>query len=739
MDEKLIFPSQCIQGTPPACSCSCPFNLDIKSMIERIKSGNFNAAYRLFANRVVFPETVGLLCPAPCKTACCADIQIGLLEKACLDLAARKGPIKYALPEKDQTVAVIGSGISGLACARQLSAKKYRVTIFSQEREPGGSLLCHPHADLIRSDIAEQFRYCDYHFVGETEIASLDGLNFDAVYIATGSGGNDFGLLSSWDPQSMATGQTGVFLGGSITGADKMEALSQGITAAANMEYYLQTGMMSGQPSAAIVKESLIPPRENADRTSIIPGNGAGYTEREAKDEASRCLMCDCTLCRDGCEYLKYYHVFPRVAEEKASKVVQRSLWKHEGAREVFACGACGSCGGFCPRHLSLEDIMLQAKADLFDVNGFPPPLHEYFINDMNNAMGECYVAKAAPGHQTASCLLFPGCQISQTAPDITETAYAYLLGLYPDTGLILGCCGVPALWAGDRKLFHETLAKLGSSLLQLGSPTLITLCSTCRKTIDRYLPDVKTRSIYQVLAEKGLPAAAYPINGRFDIFDPCASREYPEDQLAVRKIARELGAGLGVLEYEGEQARCCGMGGHIFPANKQLAVNTVKRAAAMSDHPYLAYCANCRNLFTSVGKQCRHILEFALGAEPVAGMPHISQLRENRRRLRRKLLQRYWGEVVEEPMETNELKLRISPELYHKMNWHLIAEEEVRLVIQNGETTGKKLYHQDTGLFTSSLKIGMVTCWVDYFPEDDGSYTVANVYSHRISFTEER
>ena len=44
------------------------------------------------------------------------------------------------MPLKDKKIAVIGSGLSGLACTLFLCNKKYQVTVFEKEGRIGGRL-----------------------------------------------------------------------------------------------------------------------------------------------------------------------------------------------------------------------------------------------------------------------------------------------------------------------------------------------------------------------------------------------------------------------------------------------------------------------------------------------------------------------------------------------------------------------------------------------------------------------
>jgi NADPH-dependent glutamate synthase beta subunit-like oxidoreductase len=132
----------CIHGSLPDCSCLCPFQFDVRGFAEKLMRGRFDAAYRLYRDAVQFPEIVSRLCQAPCQGACIrrdtdAPIRQRLLERAAVQYAGQKTPIKLNVPGKEKRVAVIGAGPSGLACALRMAMRKYRVTVYEQGARPG--------------------------------------------------------------------------------------------------------------------------------------------------------------------------------------------------------------------------------------------------------------------------------------------------------------------------------------------------------------------------------------------------------------------------------------------------------------------------------------------------------------------------------------------------------------------------------------------------------------------------
>jgi L-lactate utilization protein LutB len=198
-------------------------------------------------------------------------------------------------------------------------------------------------------------------------------LDFDCIYIATGSGGDDFGLLQGWNSINMATSRDGVFLGGKLTGASDMQALKQGIIAAASMEKYLKVGSMTGQPESFLQSECLLPPGPRST-TPVSVTDDEGYSKEDAVAEAIRCIDCDCTACKDSCEFLKHMDMFPRKVETdaKMAAATQEGLMERVGTRMIASCSVCGHCGSVCPEGINVEDILIKSKRQLFEDGHFP-------------------------------------------------------------------------------------------------------------------------------------------------------------------------------------------------------------------------------------------------------------------------------------------------------------------------------------------------------------------------------
>ena len=196
-----IFKTKCLQDEPPFCHVACPFHLDIIDMITKWSAGRVSAVYRGYQTAVGFPEIVSRICSRPCEESCILKhvggaIQMGALEAATLKQTRRKSPNAFNMPAKPQTAAVVGGGLSGLGCALKLCQKKYQVSIFEASDHLGGTAREKMDPEIFDADLKTQFQFEEPDIHLNTRIDDIAALKreYDVVYVATGAGGNDFGL-----------------------------------------------------------------------------------------------------------------------------------------------------------------------------------------------------------------------------------------------------------------------------------------------------------------------------------------------------------------------------------------------------------------------------------------------------------------------------------------------------------------------------------------------------------------
>ncbi len=138
----------CQAGTMIAGMASgCPLHNLVPETNELVHKGNWEQAYNRLSKTHSFPEFTSRVCPALCEAACTcgfndAPVATKDNERVIIDLAFENDLVKEEAPKvrTGKTVAVIGSGPSGLAAAQLLNRRGHKVTVFERNDRVGGLL-----------------------------------------------------------------------------------------------------------------------------------------------------------------------------------------------------------------------------------------------------------------------------------------------------------------------------------------------------------------------------------------------------------------------------------------------------------------------------------------------------------------------------------------------------------------------------------------------------------------------
>ena len=172
--------------------------MDILSFLSKIEKKRWTTAYTDLRNAMAFPEIISELCGERCIRRCPRQsvdepIKLRELERFVVKKAGHRTPVKYNLPGKKESVAVIGAGISGMACALRLCEKKVQRHSIREEDSIGGSLNSMLSPEYVRDNIMKQFANEEVSILCGREIKDLEELSgFDGIYIATGKEGDTF-------------------------------------------------------------------------------------------------------------------------------------------------------------------------------------------------------------------------------------------------------------------------------------------------------------------------------------------------------------------------------------------------------------------------------------------------------------------------------------------------------------------------------------------------------------------
>jgi len=195
--------ARCMDCGVPFCHEGCPLGNLIPDWNDLVYRDKWRDALVQLHSTNNFPEFTGLICPAPCESACVLAINddavaIEQIELAIIERGFAEGWVVAEPPERrsGKTVGVVGAGPAGLAAAAELNRCGHAVTVYERDEGPGGLLRFGvPDAKLEkwiidrRVDVLEkegiEFQYNTD--AGRDVTAEELQERFDAVVISIGS------------------------------------------------------------------------------------------------------------------------------------------------------------------------------------------------------------------------------------------------------------------------------------------------------------------------------------------------------------------------------------------------------------------------------------------------------------------------------------------------------------------------------------------------------------------------
>ena len=185
------------------CTGNCPAGTDIPAYMEELRKGNVDKAAEIIMKVNPMPMLTSRVCAHTCQDGCnrgCNDesVAISHVERSVGDYILDHADKFYTAPETEngKTVAIIGSGPSGLAAAYYLRKAGAKVTVYEKMSEPGGMLrYAIPHYRLPKTyvnQLVNAFEKMGIKFICNTTIGEdIDPIQlekeFDTVYYATGA------------------------------------------------------------------------------------------------------------------------------------------------------------------------------------------------------------------------------------------------------------------------------------------------------------------------------------------------------------------------------------------------------------------------------------------------------------------------------------------------------------------------------------------------------------------------
>jgi len=410
------------------CRIACPAHMDIPRMNRLLAKGEFEKALQVVKKAIALPAVLGRICTAPCEGACHRKsidepVAICLLKRFAADYNLKK--IDSYLPpvERDSgfKVAIIGAGAAGLSAAYFLQQQGHHCTIFEKEKLPGGEIRENVPEEQLPWKIYDQeielIRLLGVLIQTETLIDETAFtrmlIDFDAIVIACGNVENDMtqwgveisGKKVNVDKKSFQTNIDKVFAIGNVINPTKLaiRVVAQGKEVAFSVQQFLKGEKVTGEPEIFNSRFGKLFPAEFGEylkesvpykQIQLSQGISEGFTPEEVKQEAARCLHCDCRDAVD-CKLRKYaeeYNAsqkrFPNVDRKKIRKIIQHDQVIYEPAK----CIKCGICVRLTRRHQEKFGFTFIGRG--FDVE-IGVPFNEELKYALTDKVNE--VAKACP------------------------------------------------------------------------------------------------------------------------------------------------------------------------------------------------------------------------------------------------------------------------------------------------------------------------------------------------------
>lgn len=431
------------------------------------------------------------------------------------------------------------------------------------------------------------------------------------------------------DETTLATSVPGVFAGGDGVYGPKsvIEALASGKKAAISIDRYLRGEELSvgrqgegpqnsrlkvnleGKPPKDRVSESALPVEQRKGNFREVE---LGLIQEQAREEAERCLYCECKLCIKDCEFLKLYCQTPKELAQKF-----KAGYFRENLVVPYSCNLCELCGKLCPEELCSGDMCMAIRELMVKEQIGPLPPHQFVRRDQDYATSDAVTLSKSGDTGKGEWAFFPGCGLSGSSPELVIKIHNYLQQKLPGTGIILRCCGAPTHCLGDHAKFENMAEDIAAEVKKVGASGLIVACPDCYRTIKRSAPGFKIKSLYEVMVEKGLPDATHALAPKtFSLHDSCTARDETTFIDNVRILINEMGYQLEEMKYSRDKTRCCGAGGMIPYVNLELFTKLAKQRAEEAAFDIITYCAACRDTFAFTSKPAIHILELMFNSE---------------------------------------------------------------------------------------------------------------------------
>ena len=305
----------------------------------------------------------------------------------------------------------------------------------------------------------------------------------------------------------------------------------------------------------------------------------------------------------------------------------------------TYDCTLCGRCAVVCPVNIDTRSLWIAMRETLVDQGVYPETFdhlretvtaHHNISADVNAdrliwSENLVDVPAGVGQKEKAEVVYFVGCvasfyprsySVPQSMVEIFQQAGVDFLTLGGEEW----CCGFPLIIAGMGDAAVDTMRHNLEAIRRTGAKRLVAACPSCYHTWKHDYPRILGEPLgFEVLhateaLEEILDASQIelkPFKRAVTYHDPCDLGRTSGIYDAPRNIIRAIPDITFVeMEHNREYSLCCGGGGDVEMADKDLtaavAQRRVKEAAATDAQVILSACQQCERTLAEAARKSR-------------------------------------------------------------------------------------------------------------------------------------
>jgi Fe-S oxidoreductase len=305
----------------------------------------------------------------------------------------------------------------------------------------------------------------------------------------------------------------------------------------------------------------------------------------------------------------------------------------------TYDCTLCGRCAVVCPVNIDTRALWIAMRETLVDQAVYPDTFDHLVqtVTNHHNISGDVNenrliwsenlpeVPEGVAGGGQAETVYFVGCvasfyprtySVPQSMVEILEQAKVDFMTLGGEEW----CCGFPLIIAGMGDVAFDAMRHNLEAVRRTGAKRLVAACPSCYHTWKHDYPRVLNEPLgFEVLhateaLEEIIDAGLIelkPFKRSVTYHDPCdlgrSSGVYEAPRDVIRAIPEIT---FTEMEHYGEYSLCCGGGGDVEMADKDLtaavAQRRVEEAAATEAQVILSACQQCERTLAEGARKAR-------------------------------------------------------------------------------------------------------------------------------------